>query len=102
MAADENHAMASADRHGPSREQSGLSGGLSTPQGFPSAGLGQAMVSRPVAMVGGRMVQVSCRPKPASQTHGLAVNKQKLLSVDSSLAFLGTDSSAVEHALNLA
>ena len=58
MAAVENHAMARAEHPVPSREQSGLSGGLSTPHGFPSAGLGQAMVSRPVAMVGGRMVQV--------------------------------------------
>ncbi len=58
MAADEIQAMANPDRAGPSREQSGLSGGLSTPQGFPSASLGQAMVERPVAMVGGRMVQV--------------------------------------------
>ena len=58
MAAHESVAIADADRPGPSREQSGLSGGLSAPQGFPSHSLGQAMVQRPVAMVGGRMVQV--------------------------------------------
>ncbi len=64
MAADGNQAMTNADRHGVSPQQSGLSGGLSTPQGFPSASLGQAMVERPVAMVGGRMVQV--RPRALS------------------------------------